>query len=98
MISDADDTQMLRRSKVVRKVNMKGVMKAALAHVPRLFASAQSRRSNHHSSYSSSVAGFVFSSSDDETLVYGKYFSYLYLSYGAFSACIITASYVASTN
>lgn len=32
MISDADDTQMLRCSKVVRTVNMKGVMKAALAH------------------------------------------------------------------
>jgi hypothetical protein len=81
---------------------MKGAMKAALAHVSRLylgFASAQSRRSNHHSSYSSSVAGFqLTSSSDDETLVYGKCFSHLYLSYGAFSACIITASYVASTN
>jgi hypothetical protein len=81
---------------------MKGAMKAALAHVPRLylgFASAQSRRSNHHSSYSNSVAGFqLTSSSDDETLVYGKCFSYLYLSSGAVSACIITASYVASTN
>ena len=84
MISNADDTQTLKGGKD-GQVDRGGAGSRA--------SGAQIR----HPSCSSSVAGFQLASlSDDETLVYGNCFSYLHLSYGAFST--VTASYVASTN